>query len=125
MKFWITFTLIWITFLVYIIATNDYTKYKDRKCLVLDKMTTTGGYKSSGQFYLVLREERGILFDIIVSPSTFSQTQIGETAIFNLRQFDIKQTIRENVLYFFAPIIVVFLIGIGILGLIIYIHENK
>ena len=25
---------------------NDYMEFKDRKCIVLDKMTTNGGYKS-------------------------------------------------------------------------------
>jgi hypothetical protein len=84
---------------------NDYMEFKDRKCIVLDKMTTTGGYKSSGHFYLVLKEERGIVFDLIVSPATFSQSKIGDTKYFNLRQLEIKQTPMNNAIYFFGPAI--------------------
>lgn len=95
---------------------NDYMEFKYRKCIVLDKMTTTGGYKSSGHFYLVLKEERGIVFDLIVSPATFSQSKIGDTKYFNLRQLEIKQTPMNNVIYFFGSVIFgltgfVFLIG--------------
>jgi len=28
---------------------NDYMETKNRECVVLDKMTTTGGYKRSGR----------------------------------------------------------------------------
>ena len=84
---------------------NDYMEFKERRCIVLDKMTTTGGYKSSGHFYLVLKEERGIVFDLIVSPATFSQSKIGDTIYFNLRQLEIKQTPMNNAIYFFGSII--------------------
>jgi hypothetical protein len=84
---------------------NDYMGFKDRKCIVLDKMTTTGGHKSSGHFYLVLKEERGIVFDLIVSPATFSQSKIGDTKYFNLRQLEIKQTPLNNAIYFFGSVI--------------------
>ena len=84
---------------------NDYMEFKDRKCTVLDKMTTTGGYKSSGHFYLVLKEERGIVFDLIVSPATFSQSKIGDIKYFNLRQLEIKQTPMNNTIYFFGSVI--------------------
>lgn len=84
---------------------NDYMEFKDRKCIVLDKMTTTGSYKSSGCFYLVLKEERGIVFDLIVSPATFSQSKIGDTKYFNLRQLEIKQTPMNNAIYFLGSVI--------------------
>lgn len=84
---------------------NDYMEFKDRKCIVLDKMTTTGGYKSLSNFYLVLKEERGIVFDLIVSPATFSQSKIGDTKYFNLRQLEIRQTPINNAIYFFGSVI--------------------
>ena len=84
---------------------NDYMEFKDRKCIVLDKMTTTGGYKSWGDFYLVLKEEKGIVFDLIVSPATFSQSKIGDTKYFNLRQLEIKQTPMNNAIYFLGSVI--------------------
>jgi hypothetical protein len=84
---------------------NDYMDFKTRKCVVLNKLTTSGGYKSSGDFYLVLKEEKGIIFDLIVCPSTFSQSKVGDTKFFNLRDFDIKQTPKNNLLYFFGEVI--------------------
>lgn len=97
--------LIAMTTFIIIHTNNYYMEYKDRKCVVLDKLTTNGGYKSSGNFYLVLKEERGIKFDIIVSPTTYSQAKKNEIIHFNLRQFDIKQTSRENIIYFFGTVI--------------------
>lgn len=81
---------------------NDYMDFKVRKCIVMDKMTTTGGSRSSGAFYLVLKEERGIVFDLIVSPATFSQSKMGDTKYFNLRELEIKQTPMNNAIYFFG-----------------------
>ena len=99
---------------------NDYMEFKDRKCVVLDKMTTTGGYKSSGHFYLVLKEERGIVFDLIVSPATFSKSKIGDTKYFNLRQFEIKQTPMNNVIYFFGSVIFGVIAFACLIGGIVY-----
>jgi hypothetical protein len=84
---------------------NDYMQFKMRKCTVVDMLKTNGTGKSSGRFYLVLKEERGILFDIIVSPTTYSQSKIGNTKLFDLRQMDIKQTPFENLIYFIGGVI--------------------
>jgi len=53
----------------------------------------------------VLKEERGIVFDLIVSPAAFSQSKIGDTKYVSLREMDIKQTPIENLIYVFAYII--------------------
>lgn len=94
--------------------TNDYMEYKDRKCVVLDKLITS---RRSTDFWLVLKEERGIVFDLIVSPATYSQASVGETIHFNIRQMDIKQTTKDNIIYFFSvPIIcmlAVMSLGVG------------
>lgn len=83
---------------------NDYMEYKDRKCIVLDKLTSPSGRRNSGDFYLVLKEERGIVFDLRVSPATYSQSKIGKIKYFSLRQFDIKQTAMNNVIYWFGTV---------------------
>lgn len=83
---------------------DDYMVSKPTKCIVLDKLTTTGGHKSSGSFYLVLKTEKTI-FDLIVSPATFSQSEIGQSITFNLRQFDIRQNLTDNIIFFFSEII--------------------
>ena len=99
------FGLISLIICLYICSINDYMEFKNRNCVVLDKLELSGGYKTTGHFYLILKEERGIIFDIIVSPVTYYQSKIGENLVFNLRQFDIKQTKRENIIYFFGVVI--------------------
>lgn len=89
-------------------------KFKPRKCIVLGQSTIPGTYKYPGQFYLVLREERGIVFDVPVSAATYSQSKNDSTMTFNLRQMDIQQTFRENAIYFFGQI---FLGVFGMAGL--------
>lgn len=93
---------------------NDYMTYNSEKCVVLDKLTTNGGYKRSGQFYLVLQTDKNQVFDLSVSPATFSQTEVGGTKTFNIRPFDIKQTPKENAVYFFGQAFI-FAIGVGCL----------
>lgn len=95
---------------------NDYLTYKDRNCVVVDKLEQMSNRRSThSDFILILKEERGIIFDIIVSPSTYSQSKVGQKIIFNLRQFDIKQTPKENI-YLFGYIL---LLSIGISFLIV------
>ncbi len=85
---------------------NDYLAYKDRQCLVIDKLPSPGSGRHPGYFYLILKEERGIVFEQIVSPATYSQAQRGQAITFNLRQFDIRQTPWENAIFFFGTITV-------------------
>lgn len=94
---------------------SDYMTHKDRKCVLLDKMVVDGG-KYSDNFYFILKEERGIVFDLIVAPATYSQTKVGDTVIFNLRQFDIKQTSQENTIDFFG--------GFGSLAMLIVVFVS-
>ena len=98
---------------------NDYMTFKDRNCVVVDKIQSNGTYKHDGNFYLVLREERGIVFDIIVDAATYTQAKKDKIITFNLRQFDIKQTPKENILYFFGTIIVL-IVGLISIAFLIY-----
>jgi hypothetical protein len=99
---------LFITFIIW--TNNDYMTYKNERVMVIDKLTTTGGYKTSGHFYLILKTEQNQVFDLSVTPATFSQSQIGDMKTFNLRPFDIKQSPSENALYFFGQTI---LLAIG------------
>ena len=101
----LTIEIFSLTLFLIIYVNNDYMKSKERKCTIVDKLTTSDGYKHSGNFYLVLKEEQGHVFDIIVSPSTYSQSDVGDIKMFNLRQIDIKQTVKENLIYFFGQVI--------------------
>jgi hypothetical protein len=116
----ITLTVLYFS----IFHNNEYMKFKIRKCVVIDRLQTEGGRKAAGRFYLVVKEERGIVFDIIVSPATFSQKKKDDVVYFNLRNFDIKQTPKENVIYFFGTVIV-FLMMLGSWIIIIIYFGNK
>lgn len=78
-------------------ANHDYELRKDRNVAVLDKISIGG---RSSHFYLILKEERGIVFDLSVSPATYSQTKVGDRKIFSLRQMQIRQTALGNTLGF-------------------------
>jgi len=94
-----------IIFLIATIAlsySSDYMQFKDRACVVVDKMQTAGGYKASGQFILILKDEQNRTFDRYVAASTYSQAIVGNMYKFNLREFDIKQTPTNNTIYFFG-----------------------
>lgn len=86
-------TLICIILLTGLYIINDkYSEFKERKCIVIDKIQTSGGYKTSGEFYMILREvSTNRTFDLIVSPSTYVTTKPGDIIYFNLREFDIRQ----------------------------------
>lgn len=102
---------------------NEYLKDSRRKCKVLDKVQSRGGYRSGEHFYLILKEERKIVFSLIVSPATYSQAEIGSSIYFKLRQFDIKQTTKENVIYVFCYLFFGFLSLVLVLLIIIIYTE--
>lgn len=109
--------LISLTILLIISFNNDYMSFKDRECLVIDKIQSDGSYKSSVRFYLILKEKStGINFDLIVNPTTYTLAQKNDIKIFNLRDFDIQQNHKDNIIYFigtciFISLTIVFFVG--------------
>ena len=92
-----------------IIYTNsDYLTYKEHKCRVLDKPPVKteiyGKFNNSPRFYLSLKDESEITFDLLVSPSLYLQSKPGDILYFDLRRMDIKQTTWDNLIYFFGQI---------------------
>ena len=94
-----------ILFLI-IYLNNDYMEVKERKCVILDKMVA---YSISEKYYLILRDERGIEFDLTVRPVTYSRNNIGDKININLKDFDIKQSFKENFIYFSVQLLQVLL----------------
>ena len=84
---------------------NDYMQYRKRKCLVVGKSKTTETYKRPVRHYLTLRDESGIAFNLMVHQHTFDLSRIGDTHRPNIRNFDIRQTAGENIVYFFCQLI--------------------
>lgn len=98
--FFSVYTLYWY------FVVNPYGQEREYKCLVLDKLGTSGsGRYASEHFYLVLRNG-DYNFDIIVSPTDYSLCEIGKTYIFHLREMDFRQTPKKNFLYTFLPLLV-------------------
>lgn len=81
---------------------NDYTTFKDHKCILMDKISTVN-YKGHS-FYLILQDEDKNVFAEYANPATFSQAEVGKSYIFELRRMDIKQSVIENILFFFLLI---------------------
>lgn len=94
---------IFATLFCLIYFNNDYLSYRPVSCMVLDKVESSG--RNSGDFYLVLKENEYV-FDLNVSPATYSQSKVGSTLTFKLREMDYKQTARNNTIFFFGQIIV-------------------
>lgn len=123
--FFLFLGIFFITLFYKLTYNNDYLIYKSRKCIVLDKLESEGSYKRFSYFYLILKEERGILFDLIVSPSTYSQSNKGDIVYFNLRQKDIKQTSKEDWLNIIGIIFGGLCIVCFIMGVIVLTIKNE
>lgn len=94
---------------------SDYLTYKEHKCRVLEKIDPkielTGKFQNTPHFYLHLKDESEIDFNLLVSPSLYTQSKPGDILYLELRRMDIKQTAWDNLIYFFGQIILV-IIGI-------------
>lgn len=96
-------------------------QYRIHDCIVLDKLQSGGRY---GNFYMVMKDvESGKTFDLIISATTFSQKEVGDHVYFKLREFDIQQTLSENILYFFGPTLLIVAGFVAFVGSLIYFNR--
>lgn len=110
---WIWVVSVLVAATLYLTGT-DYSDSKLRKCEVVDKLVQ-GGH--SATFWLVLKDEQGRVFDLIVTPATYSTSKVGETISFNLREYDIQEVPSKNLLHLGLPIILLaFSIVYGVIG---------
>lgn len=86
-----------VLLIVCFLIPNEYMKYKKTECIVLDKIMTQGKYT---HMYLILKDNKGRIFDLDVSPATYSQHIKGDNITFELREHDIHQTKRDNIYFF-------------------------
>lgn len=80
---------------------NDYTTYRDYDVTVVNTFTGTTG-RSSLQFIAVYELPNGQRFDKFISASTYASIKPGDNFRVNLRPFDVKQTTKDNILWFFG-----------------------
>jgi hypothetical protein len=79
----------------------DYTTPNRTEVIVLDKLQSAGKYKSN--FYLILKDTNGRVFDEVVSAADYSQCEKGKSYYMNIREMDIKQTPMKNTFFFILP----------------------
>lgn len=83
---------------------NDYMTYRDYNVTVVNTFTGTTG-KSSLQFIAVYELPNGQRFDRFISASTYSSIKPGDNLTVNLRPHDVKQTTKDNILWFIGAAI--------------------
>ncbi len=96
----LTFIALFAIFLLGFILlhrSNEYMKY--RLVPVIVKSHVVGRYNSLN---LIVHNSEWGVFDITVSPSTYHNLKDGDKASFKLREMDIRQTARKNLIYFFG-----------------------
>lgn len=69
---------------------KNYRKYRDVLVRVLDHQ------RDRGSLYLVVSSKDWGIFDIKVSPAAYSTSRAGDSAIFSLREMDIKYNFWKN-----------------------------
>lgn len=81
---------------------------------------STGKY-SKLEFIAVYKDEQGRLFDRHVSPSFYTLLNKGDTIAIEIREMDIQQTTRDNLIWFFGTVLI---FAIGIMGFIICVSTG-
>ena len=110
----------------YVWNNNVYMKFQDVPVTFIDKYTVQACSKHSCTARLegLFKTESGYVFDREISGYMYRQMHLGEKLTLNLRQFDIKQTPRDNLYWFFGPLLVYGLTIVVWLQLIICFWEQ-
>lgn len=90
---------------VYTFKSNPYMRYSDVPVTFIDRYTTQSCHKSSCRevFVGVFRTDRDVIFEQRINGYTYRQMHLGEKFTLNIREFDIRQTGKENVFLFIGP----------------------
>lgn len=137
---WATWSIIIAAILMlgwstYVFKNNTYMEYRNVPVTFVDRWASESCHKGSCRDRLLglFKTDDGVFFERHISLYMFRQMRLGERFDLHLRQMDIKQTERDNVLWFFGPVlvyIVTFMLwAIIIIGystdLISYIKKRK
>ncbi|EDB5153638.1 hypothetical protein A9J68_09595 [Salmonella enterica subsp. enterica serovar Braenderup] len=87
-------------------AINDYMHYKDYDVTVVNTLTGTQGKGSSLSFIAVYELNDGYRFSEYISPEMYSSIEKGDNITVSLRPFDVKQTLFDNIVWFFGMVLV-------------------
>lgn len=101
-------------------AINDYMHYKDYDVTVVNTITGTQGKVSSLSFIAVYELKDGYRFSEYISPEMYSSIEKGDNITVSLRPFDVKQTLFDNIVWFFGMALVQSICGTYIVCSIIF-----
>ncbi|ABY63132.1 putative NrdC.7 [Pseudomonas phage 201phi2-1] len=92
----------------YVWQNNEYMRYRDVPVTYIDRHETRSCHKGSCKDNLIglFKTDDGVFFERYIGLYTYQQMHLGEKFELNLRQMDIKQTERDNILWLFGPILV-------------------
>ncbi|EPZ4757104.1 hypothetical protein ACXN21_001577 [Escherichia coli] len=80
---------------------------------------STGKY-SKLEFIAVYKDEQGRVFDRRVSPSFYTLLNKGDTIAIEIREMDIKQTTKDNLIWFFGTVLLVSICITGFITCIVF-----
>ncbi|MFA5023887.1 MAG: hypothetical protein WC523_02935 [Patescibacteria group bacterium] len=81
-------------YLAWITKKSGYMSYRDIKVTVVGHQI--GEHNS---LYLIVKNKEWGIFEIRVSPTTYNVRRNGDQTYFSLRESDIKQTLKKNLIY--------------------------
>lgn len=106
-------------------AINDYMHYKDYDVTVVNTLAGTQGKGSSLSFIAVYELNDGYRFSEYISPEMYSSIEKGDNITVSLRPFDVKQTLFDNIVWFFGMVLVQSVCGAYIVFSIIFCVFSK
>jgi len=92
----------------YVATNNTYLEYRNVPVTYIDRHETRSCHKGSCKDNLIglFKTDDGVFFERYIGLYMYRQMHLGEKFELNLRQMDIKQTKRDNILWLFGPIVV-------------------
>lgn len=103
---------------------NSQNTYMETKVIPVEVVElisgqSTGKY-SKLEFIAVYKDEQGRVFDRRVSPSFYTLLNKGDTIAIEIREMDIKQTTKDNLIWFFGTVLLVSICSTGFITCIVF-----
>lgn len=99
---------------------NDYATYRDYNVVMVEKMQTMG---KCSRLVGLFKTETGETFETKISMSTYFSLNPGDAAVLSMRPMDIRQTVKQNIVWVLLPVCLysVTLVACGLLiGLVFH-----
>lgn len=116
--------IIALVFVIIPFIWNSQNTYMETKVIPVEVVElisgqSTGKY-SKLEFIAVYKDEQGRVFDRRVSPSFYTLLNKGDTIAIEIREMDIKQTTKDNLIWFFGTVLLVSICITGFITCIVF-----